>query len=328
MPIAYRQVFDDAIHNQDLDILVTILSLLFGGWVIQAIASLVQDYFSARAGNLAMNDIRLAMFDHLLRLPVGYYSRVDSGDLMSRFSNDLNVIENAFVRAIHTFLFSALILAVSVVLLFAVEWRLALVSFAALPIALFGPKALATRAQWLSYECQKYEALVASSIQEAISSHAVIRTFGLQQARLNQFHGQLGELARKGTAARFAASLVGRSASQTVYFIQVLTMGLGAYLAIRGFVSVGSLVAFVALLLNVANAANHLSGVMPSLLQASGGMQRVREFLAEESTIGARGARITATAPSVERHLLRQRFIRLSTESPCPARCELQSRGR
>ncbi len=285
VPIGYQQIFDRAIPNRDLAVLTTILSLLFAGWVIQVLASFAQDYLSARSGHLAMNDIRLEMFDHLLRLPVGYYSRVDSGDLMSRFSNDLAAIENAMVRALHTFLFSALILLASVLLLFAVEWRLALVTFAALPVVLFGPRLLGTRAQWLSYECKKYEARVAAAIHEVIASNAVIRTFGLQESRLEKFQRQLARLAKKATQARFAGSLAGRSASQSVYLIQVLTMGLGAYLAIRGFLSVGALVAFVALLLNVANAANHLSGAMPDLLQASGAMQRVRELLDEEPAV-------------------------------------------
>ena len=301
LPIGYQQIFDRAILKRDMDVLIIILGLAFGGWVIQAAASLFQDYFSARAGGLAMNGIRLEMFDQLLRLPVGYYSRVSSGDLMSRFSNDLGVIENAFVRAIYTFLFSAVILTASVVLLFVVEWRLALVTFAVLPVALFGPKLLGNRAQWLSYDWKRYEARVSAAIQEVIGSHAVIRTFGLQESRLRRFRRQLARLVRKSVRARFAGALAGRSASQSVYFIQILTMGLGAYLAIRGHLSVGALVAFVALLLNVANAANHLSSVMPDMLQAAGGMQRVREFLAEESTV--REAADARPAPRLSRHL-------------------------
>ncbi len=285
VPIAYQQIFDRAILHRDMTVLLNLLSLLFAGWVIQAIASLVQDFFSAKSGNRAMGDLRLAMFDHLLRLPVGYYSRVDSGDLMSRFSNDLAVIENAFVRSIHTFLFSVLILLTSLTLLFVVEWRLALITLAALPLSLIGPRLLSSRAQWLSYQCKRVEALVATSIQEAIGSHAVIRTFGLQASRLKGFRDQLTELAGIATTARFTASVASRSASQSVYFVQVLTMGVGAYLAIHGILTVGSLVAFVALLLNVANAANHVSAVMPDLLQASGGMQRVLDFLSEEPTV-------------------------------------------
>ncbi len=301
LPIAYQQIFDRAIVRQDMGLLFTILGLAFGGWLIQAVASLVQDYSSARTGSLAMNDIRLQMFDHLLRLPVGYYSRISTGDLMSRFSNDLGVIENAFVRAIHTFLFSALILSTSVVLLFVVEWRLALVTFAVLPVAFYGPKLLGARAQWLSYDWKRYEAKVSAAIQEVIGSHAVIRTFGLQESRLRRFRRQLVRLARKSARARFAGSLAGRSTSQSVYFIQILTMGLGAYLVIRGHLSVGAVVAFVALLLNVANAANHISGAMPDLLQAAGGMQRVLEFLAEEPTV--REAANARDAPRLSRHI-------------------------
>ncbi len=301
LPIGYQQIFDRAILGKDMDLLVTILSLAFGGWALQAAASLVQDHASARAGCLAMNGIRLEMFDQLLRLPVGYYSRVSSGDLMSRFSNDLGVIENAYVRAIFTFLFSGLILTTSVVLLFVVEWRLALVTFAALPAALYGPKLLGARAQWLSYDWKRYEARVSAAIQEVIGSHAVIRAFGLQESRLRRFRRQLTRLARKSVRARFAGALTGRTASQSVYFIQILTMGLGAYLAIRGHLSVGAVVAFVALLLNVANAANHISSVMPDLLQASGAMQRVHEFLAEESTV--REAPDARPAPRLCRHV-------------------------
>ncbi len=301
VPIGYQQIFDRAILRQDLAVLAWISGLLLGGWLLQAAASLVQDLASARAGSLAMNDVRLEMFDHLLRLPVGYYARVSSGDLMSRFSNDLGVIENAFVRAVHTFLFSALILSASAVLLFVVEWRLALLTFALLPVALYGPRLLGSRAQWLAYEWKRYEAKVAAAIQEVIGSHAEVRAFGLQESRSRRFRRQLGRLARRAVRARFAGALAGRAASQSVYFIQILTMGLGAYLAIRGHLSVGSLVAFVALMLNVSNAANHLSGVMPDLLQASGGMRRVREFLAEEPTV--REAADAIAVPRLSRHL-------------------------
>ncbi len=301
LPIGYQQIFDHAILQQDMEMLATILGLAFGGWLIQAAASLVQDRFSARAGGLAMNGIRLEMFDHLLRLPVGYYSRVSSGDLMSRFSNDLGVIENAFVRAIYTFVFSAMILIASVGLLFAVEWRLALVTFAVLPGALYGPKLLGARAQWHSYDWKRQEARVAATIQEVIGSHAVIRTFGLQESRLGRFRRQLVRLARKSVRARFAGALAGRAASQSVYFVQILTMGLGAYLAIRGHLSVGALIAYVALLLNVSNAANHISSIMPDLLQASGGMQRVLEFLAEKPMV--REAPDAQHVPRFSRHL-------------------------
>ncbi|MEM7582771.1 MAG: ABC transporter transmembrane domain-containing protein [Acidobacteriota bacterium] len=285
VPIAYQQIFDRAILTRNMEVLTQILGLLLAGWTAQAVASLLQDHFSAKSGYLAMSDLRTEMFDHLLRLPVGYYSQVDSGDLMSRFSNDLAVIETALVRAIHTFVFSALMLVTSLILLFVVEWRLALMTLAALPIALFGPKLLSGRAQWLSYQCKKTEAKIAASIREAISSHAVIRTFGIQASRIEAFKKQLGGLVRIATQARFAASLAGRAASQSVFLVQILTMAVGAYLAIHGVFTVGSLVAFVALLLNVSNAANHLSAVMPDLLQASGGMQRVQDFLAEEPTV-------------------------------------------
>jgi len=281
VPLGYREIFDSAIAEENMARLFEIFVWLALGWGINTVASLVQDYLASSVGARTMNDIRIAMFDHLQNLSAGFFGRVSSGDLMSRFSNDLMVIESAFLRSIYTFLFSSLILVFSVGALFFMEWRLALMTFASLPVALVGPRILGSKAQKRNYDRKEYEALVAGTLQEAISSHVIVRSFGLAEMRSRQFREQLGRLADKATGAVFSSALVGRTSSLSVFLIQILIMTLGGYLAIRGFLSAGSLVGFVALLLNVSNAANHLSGTVPDLLQAAAGMQRIQEFLNE-----------------------------------------------
>ncbi|MDJ0839647.1 MAG: ABC transporter transmembrane domain-containing protein [Acidobacteriota bacterium] len=281
VPLGYRQIFDEAIANSDQEQLFRIITVLLIGWAINVVAALVQDYFIATVGARSMNDIRISMFRHLQRLSEGFFARTNSGDLMSRFSNDLAVVETAYLRSIYTFVFSSMILVFSVIALFFMEWRLALMTFASLPVALIGPRVLGGKAQEKNYDRKEYEALVAGTLQETISSHAVVRAFGLGLARLEGFRWQLDRLAAKAVRAVFASSLVGRTSSLSVYLIQILIMSVGGFLAIQGFLSAGSLVGFVALLLNVANAANHVSSAVPDLLQGAAGMQRIQEFLAE-----------------------------------------------
>lgn len=285
VPLAYREIFDNAIANMDQAYLITIVGFLLVGWVFNMAASLAQDWLSALVGARAMNDVRITMYQHLQRLSEGYFSRITTGDLMSRFSNDLMVVEVAFLRAGYNFLFSAMILVLSVAALFFMEWRLALMTFAALPIALLGPRLLGGKAQKKNYDRKEYEALVSSTLQEAITSQRVVRAFGLQGDRLARFKDQLDRLARKSVNAGFFGALTGRTSSLSVFLVQILIMSVGGYLVIKGFLTAGSLVGFVALLMNVSNAANHISAAIPDLLQAAAGMQRIHEFLAEGPTV-------------------------------------------
>ncbi len=285
LPIGYQQIFDRAILERDVALLGRILALLGAAWVVQAAAALVQERLAAGIGARAVDDVRLRMFDHLQRQPVSFHSRFSSGDLLSRFSGDLLTIESAFVRSVPGFLYGGLILTVSVALLFYMEWRLALLTLALLPLALLIPRALNAPAQRASYRRKTEDARVASTIQETIGAHALVRALGLRESRLALLRRQLEPLRRQVVRSRFLSALVGRAANQSIFLVQIAVVGLGAYLAVWGLLSVGSLVGFYALLLNVAGAANFISGIVPGLLQASGGMRRVHELLEQRPEI-------------------------------------------
>ncbi len=282
VPMGYQEIFDGAIVQRDLELLTSLLALLMAGWAVHGFAGLGQDYLSAWISSRAMNDLRERMFGQLQRLSSAYYARVDSGDVMSRFSNDLAVIEQALAQGIYTAFFSFFNLTGSLVLLFWVEWRLAAVTLAILVAAYLFPSLLGPRARDKAYERKASEAEVAAAVQESIGAHSMVRAFDLREYVSAKFRALLDRLAVKTVAAQFSSALVGRTAGQSVFFVQIMMMGLGGWLAIEGALSVGALVGFAALLQNVANASNHLAAVTPELLRASGGVRRVQEFLSEE----------------------------------------------
>ncbi len=285
LPIGYQQIFDRAIAHRDVELLGRILGLLIAAWFVQAAAAVVQERVAARMGASAMEDLRLSMFDRLQRLPLSFYARYDTGDLTSRFSNDLLAIEGAVIRSFPMFLWGTLILGVSTVLLFTMEWRLALLTVALLPVAVAVPSMLGARARAASYERSLQDARVASTIQETLAAHTVVRAFGLRRSRLELLRAQLARLRHKLIRSYLLSAVVGRAANQSIFLVQIAVIGLGALLAVWGLLTVGSLVGFYALLLNVAGAANFISGIFPELLQASGGMRRVQELLDEEPEV-------------------------------------------
>lgn len=279
VPISYKEILDQCIGQKNLLFLKVIALVLLGGWVMNVVASLLQDYLSARVGAQLLNDLRVKMLRTLQHLSFDAYEKLNSGSLLSLFSNDMGALENAYIRGVYTFIFSSAILISSVVLLFFLEWRLALATFIMLTITLIGPKLVGKRAQKSSYERKQWEANVIGTVEEDIHTLLVVRTFNLKKLRLSQFQEQLRVLKDKIIKSYFIGALIGRISSQSIFLVQITIIVMGSYLAINGFITVGTLIGFVALLLNISNGANYIASVVPELIQAAGGHQRINDFL-------------------------------------------------
>src|SRR5438094_70211 len=191
----------------------------------------------------------------------------------------LIVVAMLLQQGFNTFL--ALIgLVVNVPLLFVLEWRLALVSMVALPLMMLGTRAFTPRVSRANYQLKQAQGQLASTVHEHVRAQPVIKVFGLQASTLARFRHQLSGLARDTVRASFFTQLVGTASSLGVLLVQLVALGVGAVLALHGQVTVGALVAFISLLSSVNKDAYNLSKkVVPSLLTATGGLQRIEDLL-------------------------------------------------
>jgi ATP-binding cassette subfamily B protein len=285
-PLGQKVIFDRVIPAADTRFLLLILGALGGGFMISSLASLGQDYVSAQMGARAACDLRQRMFEHLQRLSLRYFQHVSTGDLISRFANDVTVVEFAVTRGLPLGLHNLLRMLSSVLLLFFIEWRLALVTLFTLPVAILGPRLLGARATAVSYERKQGEANVATLVQEGLGGQQVVRAFGLEGMQQARFREQSKHLAGISVRLSFLSSVIGSVTSLSVTFVILVIFGLGAWGVIRGWLSVGALVAFVGLLLNVAEATRKCTDAVPILLQANSGMRRIDELLGESPQDG------------------------------------------
>jgi ATP-binding cassette subfamily B protein len=285
LPLSSKFLIDRAILPKNFGLLTIILGALVGFFVFQAIVSLGEDYISARVEANVLNDLRLKMFGHLQRLSMGFYSRSRVGDLMSRMTDDLLMLSGALTGMIPTLITLILSFGVSVLILFSLEWHLALLCALVMPLLFLGPALFGGRAARASYEQQENAGRVASVAQENIGAQPIVKAFGLQERALGGFREEIGRLRSSTLRSSFLGSLMGTTAGLSVSFVQVLALGVGAFMVMRGNLSLGSLIAFVGLLGNVTGPLSSLSGVMQALQQASGGMQRVQELLNEQPEV-------------------------------------------
>src|SRR5262249_7340848 len=178
--LSFKILIDGAIVPRDSGLLVRIVGLLVAGFLVAVLASVSRLYLTASVGAKMLNALRLQLFEKLQELSLDFFGRTSSGELLSRFASDLAAVENATVRAIPTATQAGLQLAISVVLLFALDWRLAALTLLTLPLAFVGPKLLGPRATQASYQRGQDDARVVSTVQEQLAARQVVRAFGLE----------------------------------------------------------------------------------------------------------------------------------------------------
>lgn len=249
------------------------------------------EYMASRVGASVSNDLRMAAFWRLQALSVAYHRGRSRGDLLSRFSSDLDAVERSVVTELPFALSCLLSISVGVALMLSVEWRLGLALCALLPLVVVGPRWLGARASRASYVRQRDAAVVMGALEESIAAHAVIKTFDLQGILIAGFGRKLSTLHRSTVRASFLSGLQGTSISGSGSIVLILAIAGGTALAVRGSLSVGGLVAVFDLLWYIVANLHALSKVLPPMQRASGGMARIQEVLeAREGVVDAAGA--------------------------------------
>ncbi len=280
MDLSLQSIVDDALTPKNFDLLVTIVEQLAGAFALAAVAAMIGNYFGAKVAARILNDMRRAMFQHLQRLSMNFYSHARTGDIVANFTSDLAEVEKGVTARLTDGSLALAVLALRVPLMFMLEWRLALACLVVLPVVSLGGRFLAAPAARAYYRLKKEHGQVASIVQENIRGQSVVKIFGLQTFLNSRFEQELQDLYRLAVKATFLTYMVGTTSALSVGLVQLFTISLGAYFAFKNYMTVGALIAFIALLNDVALATYNLSKkVVPSLIAAAAGMQRIDNLL-------------------------------------------------
>jgi len=279
LPLSLKFLVDEAIEPQDWHEFILILTVLVVGYIVAVGSAISRDYLYAWLGGQVLHDFRIKMYGHLQRQSMDFFGRMRSGDLLSRFTTDLAAVENVMVLGLPMAFLAAANILVSSTVLFVLEWKLAMLLFLALPFCILGPRFLGPRALTAGSQLRREQGVLASMVQENLQAQRVIKAFSLQDSAVNQFHTQSQKIRQCGTSFGFYCYATERTPNIGMGLFNVLVLTVGGYLAFKGSLTVGSLVSFNMLFLNVSGAVMTLSSFAPTLLQATSGLERIHELL-------------------------------------------------
>lgn len=244
MPLLNRSLIDDAILGRRLDTLVTVVLLMIALEVLGMVVGVLQQWYFTRFEQNVILDIRQDLLRHTLRLPKSFFDEQEVGYLMSRLTGDVAGVNWFFSTAIVQIISNALNLVGGLVLLFYLEWRLAIVVLILLPGLLAWTRFFAPRMRALSHRGMERSAHVMRRMQESLSSTALIKSFASEEREVGHFVTALRSSFDISLEQTALGSIAGVSLNVLNKAANLVVLGVGAYLVIAGHWTLGSLVAF------------------------------------------------------------------------------------
>jgi len=286
MPLSLKFLIDDALGEEDFEALVRILSVLAVAGIFTSIVAVWYERWDANLAASVISDVRLRLFEHVQNLPSAYFGRTKRGEILSRFSIDLSAFEGAVKSFANSAALPFFELIAGIILMLFLNWQLAAVALLVFPITMIGPRILTPKAVQANYEQKINESTLLGMVQENVAAQAVIKAFSLQRKTLGWFTLRNDDARRKIAAATFLSTMVERTVTISVLLLHLVVLALGAYLATKGQITIGTFVTFESAFWEVSYNIAHIMHFIPVSIQSAAAVRHMEELL-DEPTRGA-----------------------------------------
>ena len=247
-PLLTSFLIDQVILGKRLDLLVWVVLVMVVVRLFLMVASPLENYFFTRFELDVLLDIQGDLLDHTLRLPKSFFDDKETGYLMSRLSSDVQALQWFFSSTL-VYLFTNVIRFIGgVVMLFWMEWRLALITVVALPLMALSIHYFSQKLRVLSYHGMEQQANIEQRMQETISATSLIKTYSTGEREKERVMDEL-KAARQITMEQTVVSSVANLAiSAMPDLARAITLVVGSVMVIQGTWQLGLMLAFISYL--------------------------------------------------------------------------------
>lgn len=262
---------------------VTLITLAALAIIIIAVGRAATSYFStvglALAGNRIISQVRNDLYRHMLRLPLSFHSGARQGDLITRVTGDVGRLREVTVTAIMPLIVHTLTLVGMLVLMFWLNWQLGLLALAAFPLLALSMVKLSGRIQQVARDQRKHESRMATTAAETIGAIQVVKAYSLELSLEDNFARQNKKSIKEGVKGKRLSARLGRTVDILIAVGTALVLWYGAWLAIRGAITVGSLIVFLSYLKGAFRPTRSLAKYTERLAKATASGERVLDIL-------------------------------------------------
>ncbi len=301
MPLVSRFVIDDVILGKQLSLLPWVLLLMVALALFSRAMGLFQNWFFLRYSQEVTLDIQKQVLEHSFSLPKSFFDKNQAGYIMARMTGDIGGVTWFLSGSLVGILTNILYFIGGIVLLFWLEWRLALAALGAVPVFFIGLRRFSDRMHALNHAGNEENARYMSHFQETLNSIPLVKAFAAEEKAVGGIMDSLRQVFRVSVERSVVGSVTGLALSSTPSLINFAVFALGAYWVIMGHWTLGSLFAFQAYLGYVFGPAQSLTSTGLQMQNIRASLERLTALLDVVPEVNAgKGEKVKAIKGHVE----------------------------
>lgn len=277
-PYVIGSAIDVYIVERKTDGFLTTLLFLLAIYAALGAATFLQNYWMIAVGQRTVHAIRARLFRHFHELPISFFDRRQQGELMSRITNDIDNMSQTFNSTVIQVVSSTLTLAGAIAVMVFKSLVLTAVTLVVVPLMYAGMRWITRRTQVRFREQQRALGEMNGLIEEALSGQKVVKLFSQEERMTAEVVRKNIELKQAGFWAQTYSGFIPKLMNFLNNLSFALIAGVGGWLAVKGMISVGTIVVFVEYARQFTRPLNDLANQWNTLLSALAGAERVLEI--------------------------------------------------
>ncbi len=280
-PFIYRDIINNGILKGNSHLIVQLALLVAVLAVFDAALGLTQSYFSAKIGSRIVLSLRVKLFDHIQQMPLAFFTRTQTGSLVSRLNNDVSGAQSAFTDILSNVVGNLITSAVIIAAMFALSWQITLLALVLLPVFIFPARFWGHKLQSITRESYDLTASMNNLMVERfnVAGAQLAKLFGRRQDESKSFEAKASRVSDIAVKRSIYGRLFFTVLALMAYCATALAYGWGGVLAVHHKLDVGTVVALVSLLARLYAPLMGLSNIQVSVMTALVSFERVFEVL-------------------------------------------------
>ena len=279
LPWVVQNLVDFVLIDKDLARLNQLGALLFAVFIVQAVFSFAHRLSLSYVGERAIADLRIELYSHLQTLSLKFFADRRTGEIVSRMTNDVSLLQAAVTENVVALLRQLVTLIGAAVLLFILNWRLTLIILLGIPIISLTMVFLGRQIRTAAKQVQDKLAEAANVLEETVSGVRIVKSFAREAHEIGRFSAKVNETytaaMHRAKLSAILAPIIGFLAFAAI----TITLWFGSYEVIQGNLTAGGLVAYLVYTMMVAAPIATLAGLYAQFQSALGATERLFELL-------------------------------------------------
>ncbi|MBW8736424.1 MAG: ABC transporter ATP-binding protein [Streptomyces turgidiscabies] len=280
-PVLAGRVVDTIVSGGDESTVIRLALLIAVIAVAEAVLGILGRWLSSTLGEGLILDLRTAVFDHVQRMPVAFFTRTRTGALVSRLNNDVIGAQRAFSNTLSGVVSNLVTLVLTLAVMLTLSWQITLLALVLLPVFVLPARRMGSRMAKLQREAADLNASMGTRMTERFSAPGatLVKLFGRPEEESAQFAARARRVRDIGVRTALAQSVFITALTLVSALALALVYGLGGWFALRGTLEPGAVVALALLLTRMYAPLTSLAGARVEVMSALVSFERVFEVL-------------------------------------------------